>query len=268
MPTWISSKNNENIKYVTKLFNSSKFRKEHNEFPIEGLRLCLDASKSNVKIKKTFYTEKFYNNFLKSLQDILKLSEESFVVDEKIMKYMSDTLAPQGIICVCEFHNTTLDLKRDLNKILVLDNIQNPSNLGAMIRLCDALNFDGLIISKDSCDIYNPKAIRGSMGSIFRTKVLISHNLETDIIRLHKIGIITLAMVVERGSMDIREFTNLKRLALVIGNEGNGIRDSIIKACKYKTFISINKEVNSLNASTAAAIAMWEISRKELDVYG
>ncbi len=261
LPNSITSKTNENIKHTIKLFNSSKARRENSEFPIEGLRLCSDAVKSSFKINKTFYTKEFYYNFKNQTEEILSLSDESYIVDEKIMNYMADTQTPQGIICICEFNDTILKLDRSISRVLVLDNIQNPSNLGAMMRICDALNFDGMVISKDSCDIYNPKAIRGSMGSIFRTKVLISENLEATIIYLNEIGMATLGMVVERDSMDIKKFGNLERVALVIGNEGNGIRDNVIKACKYKAFIPINKRVNSLNASVAAAIAMWEISR-------
>ncbi len=257
----ITSKSNENIKYAIKLLSSSKSRKENCEFIIEGLRLAREAVKNGIKINLTFYSEDFYKNFKKEADEILKFSKKSFLVGTNIIKSISDTKTPQGMVCICEFIDNSLHLDKNINKVLVLDNIQNPSNLGAIIRICDALGFDGVIISKNSCDIYNPKVIRGSMGSVFKTKILISDDLESNIFNLNNNGVSTLAMVVERGAEDIRSFRNLKNVALVIGNEGNGIRDEIIKICKYKAFIPIKENVNSLNASVAAGIAMWEISR-------
>ena len=258
---FITGKNNENIKYVCKLLNSSKFRKENRKFVIEGLRLCSDALKNNIKIEKIFYTITAYNKSAKLINELIKVATQSFVVDEKIMKNISDTESPQGILCECDFIDYDLNLKTDKNKIILLDNIQNPSNLGAIIRTCDALGLDGVIVSKDSCDIYNPKVLRGSMGSIFRTQILIVDNLKETLINFNKRGLSTIAMVVEDGSIDIRNFKNYDNIALVIGNEGNGIKKEIKDICKYRGKIPIKIGVDSLNAAVAAGIAMWEVMR-------
>lgn len=261
MANFITSRNNENIKYITKLLNSSKFRKENHQFVIEGLRLCYDALRSNVNIQKVFYTEEIYNKFTDLMNKIIKFANSVFVVNEKIMKIISDTDCPQGIVCVCEFIDHDLHLDANKNRIVILDNIQNPSNLGAIIRTCDALGFDGVVISKDSCDIYNPKTLRASMGSIFRTKVLLAEDIKDVVIYLKKNGVYAVAMAAENDSIDIRSMNNLDNIALVIGNEGNGIREEIKEVCSCKGKIPINSDVDSLNAAVAAGIAMWEVTR-------
>ena len=225
------------------------------------MRLCTDALESGVKINKVFYTSRFYKNFSNEIEKILKFSKKTFIVEEKIIELISDTKNPQGIVCICEFFKNYFNISKETKKILILDSIQNPSNLGALIRTCDALKFDGVVISETSCDIYNPKVLRGSMGSIFRTKIFVAKRLKETIMEFNKNGISTVAMVVNKNSMDIRELKTLKRLALVIGNEGNGISDDIIKTCTNSAFIPINEKTESLNASVAAGIAMWEISK-------
>lgn len=260
MNNFIKSKSNENIKYTSKLLSSAKFRRENRQFVIEGLRLCNDALKSGVKIRKVFYTDRIYKKSYETIDKITAVCGQAFVTDEKIMKIISDTDCPQGIVCICDFIDCDLNLKDHKNRIIILDNIQNPSNLGSIIRTCDALNFDGAVISENSCDIYNPKALRGSMGSVFRTKFLIK-NLEEIIPELDKKGIMTVAMTIEDGSLDIRTLGGTQNIALVIGNEGNGIRDEIKNICTCKSKIPISGGTDSLNAAVAAGIAMWEVTR-------
>ncbi len=223
--------------------------------------MCLDAVKSGVKIDKIFYTEEFLNKFSGKVIDILEFSDENFVVSKDVMKSISDTKSPQGILCICNFSEKRLNLEDELKRVILLDRIQNPSNLGAIIRTCNALGFDGIIISKDSCDIYNPKTLKSSMGSLFRVKILISNDLERTVYDLNKKGICSIAMVAERRAKKITEFKNLERIALVIGNEGNGISDKVKEACMYCSFIPMDEDSDSLNAAVASGIAMWEISK-------
>ncbi len=260
MNNFIKGKSNENIKYISKLLSSAKFRRENRQFVIEGLRLCSDALKSAVKIRKVFYTDKIYKKSYEIIDKIIADCGQAFITDEKIMKIISDTDSPQGIVCICDFIDCDFSLKNDKNRIIILDNIQNPSNLGSIIRTCDALNFDGAVISENSCDIYNPKTLRGSMGSVFRTKFLIK-DLEQIIPELNKKGVVTAAMTLEEGSLDIRSLEGKQSIALVIGNEGNGIRDEIKNVCTCRSKIPISSGTDSLNAAVAAGIAMWEVTR-------
>lgn len=265
----IKSKNNENIKYILKLLNSSKFRRQNKEFIIEGLRICMDAVKSNVKIKKVFYTDKFYYKFGMDIKAILDSCIESYVIEEDIINKISNTDSSQGIICLCDMRDKSYSMEaiKQSNTVVVLENIQNPSNLGAIIRTCDALNIEGIIISKGSCDIYNQKVLRGSMGSIFRSKILISEDIPGIISELNSYEFLTVAMLAEDGAVDIKSLPENRKIAIVIGNEGNGITNKTKLNCTSSALIPINKDVDSLNAAVASGIAIWELTRKRTDKY-
>lgn len=257
----ITSKNNENIKYASKLISSSKFRDENQQFVIEGVRLCTDAIKSGVKIVKAFFTQRFCDKYDDLFNILFKSSDFIYIVDEKIIKIISDTKCSQGIVCICEMFKRRCKINNVQSKLVLLDDIQNPSNMGAIIRTCDALNMDGIIASKNSCDIYNPKVLRGSMGSVFRINFEISDNIKDVISTLNKNGFITIAMTLESDSIDIRNVKFSEKCAVVIGNEGNGIHDEIQNMCLHKVTIPINNCVDSLNASVATGIVMWEMTK-------
>ena len=157
MDNLISSKDNSNIKHVKKLISSSKFRAETKSFVIEGVRMCEEALKSNSKILKAFYTKKCAEKYPKLIDEIANTSEQSFLISESLIKVISDSQTPQGIVLVCKQKDQNRIIN-DLGKnIVLLENVQNPSNLGSIFRVCDALGVKDIFILGDSCDIYNPK---------------------------------------------------------------------------------------------------------------
>ena len=261
MKLTITSKDNAQIKYLRKLISSSKFRKEEKNFVIEGSRICDEALKNNLKINKVFYTEKFYEKNISLINEILKVVPEVILISESIAKSISDTKNPQGIIAVCEnmvngFDNLSLE---NIQKIVLLENIQNPSNLGSIIRTCDALNIKNIFIIGNSCDIYNPKVLRGSMGGFFRVSFIFEENSEKCIKNLQKSGFKIYATVPDRNASHIGKIDFTGKCGIVFGNEGNGMSESSIEACNEKITIPMNIDSESLNVSVAAGISMWEM---------
>ena len=261
MKLTITSKDNAQIKYLRKLISSSKFRKEEKKFVIEGLRICDEALKNNLKIKKVFYTEKFYEKNTDLINRISKVVSEVILISEGIAKSISDTENPQGIIAICEnidnsFDNLNLE---NIQKTVLLENIQNPSNLGSIIRTCDALNIKNIFILGNSCDIYNPKVLRGSMGGFFRVSFIFEENSEKCIKKLQESGFKIYATVPDKNASHIGKINFTGKCGIVFGNEGNGMSKSSIEACSDKITIPMNIDSESLNVSVAAGISMWEM---------
>lgn len=255
----ITGRDNANVKHASKLVKSSKFRKEENEFVLEGKKLCEEALNSGVKIKKVFCTRRFLighgePGFISSI------SARGYIISDEAMRRISDVEVPQGILCVCEIPATKVEtvdvLKYD--KLVVLESVQNPSNLGAIVRTCEALGVGGVIITGRSCDVYSTKVLRGSMGSALRVKACVAEDCREIINLLNNSGFVTLATVPSADADPIYEFKNLKKTALVIGNEGNGLGREVVGLCRYRVTIPTSGSVESLNAAVAAGIAIWE----------
>lgn len=263
----ITSKANENIKLVSRLINSAKFRKEKNEFVVESEKVCMEAYSAGIQIKKLFYTKHAYGKFKSCIELISKKSQYRYLVEEKVMDKISSEASPQGILCVCGDNHlneqNTEDIEKS-NKIVILENMQNPANLGAVIRICDAFCVDAIVISKGSCDIYNPKVLRGSMGSVFRSKILVTESLDVIVNRLNSLGFLTVAMVLGSGAADIKSLPLVPKIAIIIGNEGRGISEGIVKICNTRALIPMNSKTDSLNAAVASGIAIWELIGKRM----
>lgn len=260
----INSKENPQIKYVKKLILSSKFRKEEKKFVIEGSRICDEALKNNLKIKKVFFTEKFLEKNNDLINRLVESSSEAILVSETVAKSISDTETPQGIIAVCEtminnFDNLNLG---DIRKVILLENIQNPANLGSIIRTCDALNINQIFILGKGCDIYNPKVLRGSMGGFFRVSFAFEEDAEKCIKNLQKSGFKIYATVPDKNANPIGKINFKGKCGIVFGNEGNGMSKESIDVCDDKITIPMNKNSESLNVSVAAGISIWEMCGK------
>lgn len=255
----ITSRNNLNIKYAKKLLSLSSFRKEEGAFAIEGVRLCADAINSGVEVRTVFYTKKCLDKFHETIFNIIDSSQKNFEVSEDVMKCISDTDTPQGIVCICKIK--ILQSEIDYSKSLILlENIQNPSNLGSIFRTCDALGLKNVVISGNSCDIYNPKVLRGSMGAIFRLNVKIEENFLKFLSDLKNKNYKIYATAPSDDAEILgKEKIFSKKCAVVFGNEGNGITEEIFLNSDAKLTIPMNSNAESLNVSTAVGIIVWEM---------
>ena len=262
----ITSRENSVIKNAVKLLRCSKSRKRQQAFFIEGLRLCLDAAFSNIEIIHLFYTQKVKEKWADSLDRLIKSACEVHEISETLSGFLSDTTHPQGIFCICKIPNRSLDFHSipEKAKLIALETIQDPSNLGTMLRTAEALGMNGVILSDDCCDVYSPKVLRGSMGAVFRIPFTIEKNLPNTIQTLTENGFSSYASVPDQGGRPITEFQFSERTLVAIGNEGNGLTNPVINACSAKITIPMLGRSESLNAAVAATIIMWEMTFKSL----
>lgn len=245
-----------NIRKEVLGLHNKKNRDDKRLFFIEGLRFIKEALVNKVEIKYIIISDKLINSI-----DINLLGEipTIYLATDKIIKELSDTSSPQGIIAVLPY--LSLKPKKKFDKILILDALRDPGNMGTIIRTADATNIDGIIMSKDCVDIYNPKVLRSTMGSIFRVYISRVENLVDTIIKLKCEGMDVLAahLGASRNYFDI-DFR--KNVAVVIGNEANGISDEVSKVCSDLIKIPMIGEIESLNAGVSASIILYEILRQ------
>lgn len=253
----ITARDNNNIKQVISLIASSKKRRENGLFVLEGLRLVDDAKLSGYSFKTLFLSETAILKNSEEAEALSKVSAKTYVLPDSLFEKISDTVNPQGFLAVCEISKSLKELKRD-GKYIALENLSDPSNLGAISRTAEAFGFDGIILSSDSADPYAPKSFRASMGALLRIPIMITDDI---IDTAEKFGIKTYAAVIDENAAPINCVEFEKGSMVIIGNEANGIRkDTISKSNKLIT-IPMSGRAESLNAATAAAIIMWEMSR-------
>lgn len=253
----ITAKNNPKIKEVKALLTSSKDRKNSGLFVLEGVRLCCDAVKSGCEIVSVFCTEICAEKYADSINELKSASSDFYFVSEDVLKNISDTVTPQGVVCTVKMRSNDFEYESG-RRYIALDTIQNPDNLGAISRTAEAFGIDGMVIC-GGCDIYNPKALRASMGALFRLPVKVCKNLKDEIALCKKVDISSFATVPDRDAQDITKTDFGKGALCVIGNEGNGVSKEIIDACDKKITIKMQGRAESLNAAAAASITMWEL---------
>lgn len=259
----ITSKDNSTVKHIAKLVKSTSYRNENKEFVIEGVRLCTDAVESGVKIKTAVFSETAFNKYSEQVKQIVEVCESTFLFSDKLFSQISDTKTPQGILCVCKLEAKKLNIASS-GVYLALEHIQDPSNMGTILRTAEALGVKGVILTDNCCDIYSPKVLRGTMGSAFRLPIAICNDMADEVTSLNSQGVTTIAMIVDGNAMPITKISdNDKQLcAILIGNEGNGLRTETVDNCKIKATIPMLGRAESLNASVAASISMWELLRR------
>lgn len=257
----ITARTNDKIKYAVRLGESASLRKEAGEFFLEGARLCSDAVKSGIVIKQAFFTSKALWKYADYVDGIIAESGICYEISTEVSQKLSDTENPQGVFCICEMRKgaDANSLNPD-GKYLALENLQDPSNLGAVCRSAEALGLDGLIVS-GGCDVYNPKALRASMGSLLRMNVITAENLGELIEKANSAGMKTLASVPKNTAEDIRKVSMNGGVICCVGNEGSGLSDGVIGKCTSQVTIPMSGRAESFNASAAAAILAWELKR-------
>lgn len=237
----ISSLENKEIKRLIKL-NEKKQRDIDNEFLVEGEHLVEEAYKSNL-LKKIILIEE--NDNYSSIDKI--------VVTKEIMKKLTTLDTPPNIIGLCR-------KKKEIeigNKVLILDDIQDPGNLGTIVRSAVAFNIDTIILSNNTVDLYNNKTIRSTQGMLFHINI-VRKELKEEIKRL-KDNLYTIYTTDVESGKDIKKINVPKKYALIMGNEGNGVSLDIKQLADEKIYIKTNKSVESLNVGVATSILLYEL---------
>lgn len=254
----ITSTSNTQVKQLIQLQKKSKVRNEQKVFIVEGIRMFQEVPREMVK--KVYISESLYNRKRQDL-NLAGLSVE--LMSDIVFSRVSDTQTPQGILCVVEQMKYCVEdlWKVDAPHLVFLDNLQDPGNLGTILRTAEGAGVTGVVMSKDCVDIYNPKTIRSTMGSIYRLPFLYAEHLETVICQVKEKGVTVYAGHLDgRLSYDQEDYT--KGTAFLIGNEGNGLREDIAQLADTWIRIPMCGEVESLNAAIAASILMFEVYRQ------
>ena len=251
----VTSRENRWVKQIIALQSGSKARKESGLFVLEGLRICSDAAENGIRFRCLAVTEAFAKKFQDAFEAFCDLSETVVQVPETLFEKIADTDSPQGVLAVGVLpeNNPSLDPN---GRYLGLENLADPSNLGAVARTAEALGVGGIVLSKGSCDAFSPKALRASMGTLLRLPLFFCEDL-CGFAKTH--GLRTLACVVERDAEPISSLSFAAGDLLLIGNEANGLSAQTKAAADCLVTIPMTGRAESLNAAAAAAIAMWEM---------
>ena len=242
----ITSLDNDNVKKWKKL-QKRKYRDEYGQFIVEGMHLVLEAFSSGCLVEL----------ILEEHEDVPLPCPYTYVTREIIEK-ISTLENPSNIMALCR----KLDKDEVIGeKILILDEVQDPGNLGTIIRSAVAFNIDTIILSENTVDLYNPKVLRATQGMFFHTNI-INRNAGETIVLIKNMDIPVYGTNVVDG-VDVRTLSadDKKRFALVMGNEGKGVRDNIADLCDKNLYIEMNKDVESLNVAIAASILLYELGR-------
>ena len=286
----ISSKDNEIIKNIKKL-KEKKYRDLENAYLIEGIKIVKEAIAENAKIRQIIMCEDFTDNVELDKDTLYELARHNLIyVTRNIMDSLSDVKTPQGIIGVVEKSKRFAEEDNDENKsknnidaetnmlgnktgiepkvdytqdiIIALDGVQDPGNLGTIIRTADSANLNQIIISKTSADPYNPKVVRSTMGAIFRVNIIETENIVEELKKAQENGF--KVMVTALDSSESIYKTEFNKKVIVIGNEANGVSKEVQIIADEKVKIPMLGKTESLNASVAAGIMIYEYVRRKI----
>ena len=251
----ISSVQNENIKYYEKLKEKS-FRRKEQKFILEGRHLVEEALKTNL-IEVIMSTDE---NYLKEIENEI----DTILVTDAIIAKLSGTKNPQNVLAIAKMFDTNLKVIKDIVKkqssaLLMFDEINDPGNLGTLIRTSAALGYDGVILSKNSCDIYNDKTVRASQGSIFKTKI-VYEDLNKVIPYLKEQGYKLIGTSLKKAE-DLNEANPTNKFVLCLGNEARGMSEEVLNLMDKNVKLTMHNDVESLNVMVAGSIIMYELKK-------
>lgn len=239
-----SSINNEKIKELKKL-NTKKYRDNLGLYIVEGKHMVEEAHKSNVL------------EHLLLLENIkLDINVKTDYITENVLKYISSLETPNGIIGICKKKENTIKG----NKIVILEDIQDPGNLGTIIRSSVAFNVDTLVLSKNTVDLYNDKTLRATQGMMFKLNIVIEENLEELIEKLKEEKYKIYTTNVKNGK-SLKTIEKSSKFAIIMGNEGKGVSETLNKLSDEYLYIDMNKNCESLNVAVATSIILYEMDR-------
>ena len=271
----IRSRQNKNIVELCKL-TDRKAREATRTFRFDGIKLLEEAIKNDVEICAVFLSvsaqervlDFLHARFGKSYEDRI---ERCFLVSDDIFEKISEEKSPEGVIPIAKYidklqknatiYNSVNFLQMKNEHIVLLESVRDPSNVGAIIRSAAAIGIDRLILSADCADIYHPRAVRGSMGTVFNQRIDRVTDLATTIREMRESGRRVFAAALDERALSLGEFEILAGDTVVIGNEGHGLSKEVIAACTGSVIIPMSERAESFNAAVAASILMWEFAK-------
>lgn len=256
---FLSSEDNPSVKLFRKLMTSKKIRRQYGLFALEGLRLVMDAFESGYDgVEKLYLTETAYEKYHEKFEDF---STELTVITDALGRKISETENTQGVFAMCRvLNNPSVSSLKKNGRYIVLHKLQDTGNAGMIIRTAAALGLDGVIFS-GSCDVFNPKTVRSSMGALFRIPVYRDIDEQMLFDKLSELGLNSYAAVVDKDACDVADMDFNSGGAVFVGNEGNGLDKEVTDLCSERLTIRMSGSTESLNAAMAAGIIMWELMK-------
>ena len=258
----ITSKDNEVIKSIRKL-KDKKYREIENKYIVEGIKLIEEAIEEKAKIDTVVVCEDCVENDTIEQKLLYEIAKYNCVyVSEKVFNAVTEVTNPQGILAVVNKENKESDINYDEDVIVVLDGIQDPGNLGTILRTVDSVGLSQIVVSNKTADAYNPKVVRSTMGAIYRVKVIESNDLVKTLkeIKKHKYKVLATSLDTKESLYDV----DFKKKVIVIGNEANGVSKEILEIADEKIKIPMLGKTESLNASVATGVILYEYVRKKI----
>ena len=248
----IQSSKNTLIKETKKL-QQKKYRQQTQSYLLEGFHLIQEAKAAKVAFKEVFISQRGLNEWSEWIEENLT---DYYVVSDEVLKTLASQPTPQGIIAVAEMPK---DEENDFSGAwLLLDNVQDPGNVGTMIRTADAAGFTGVVLGQGSADLYNPKTLRSTQGSLYHLTVK-SGELTEIIPQFQKVGHPVLGTALDKEANNYLAAEKMSDFALVMGNEGQGVSPEVLAMTDQNLYITIKGQAESLNVAIAAGILMFQL---------
>ncbi|MCI9361343.1 MAG: RNA methyltransferase [Hungatella sp.] len=257
----ISSVSNGKVKKAAALGKKAKYRRETGLYVVEGPKMAFELPEDEIEC--VYVTENFLRSYQEIAKKMRKLKCMELVTDE-VMKAMSDTESPQGILAVARQHRYEMKdiLKRqDKAHLIILETLQDPGNLGTIMRTAEAAGVSGIVMDRGTADIYSPKVIRSTMGAIFRMPFVYVEDLKSSLKEMKQAGICLYAAHLE-GAKDYDKEDYTRDMGFLIGNEAKGLSADITFMADACVKIPMSGKVESLNAAVAASVFMFEAARQ------
>ena len=268
----ITSNSNSRIVRLGKLVKSAKMRKEEDAYIVEGVRMCSEIPLDRLyglyiseEMEKLYDSSELYRD-VRALVEYAEKKGICYVVSEQCMKKASGTENPQGILAEVRMKYYLIEhICGDSDSktcILILDRLQDPGNMGTIIRTAEGAGISGIMVSSDSVDIYSPKVVRSTMGSLFRVPIYISSDMVSDIECLKKKGIVIYGTHLDGVNLYQEKLEG--PMGFLIGNEGAGLSDAVAETADRLIRIPMEGNVESLNAAISAAVVSYEALRQRI----
>lgn len=264
----IQSKSNSTVTELSKLLNK-KYREQRKLFVCDGIKLFLEAVtfEANIRYVVLENNTVFSDEILQKIKECVEKGAIILCVEDYVFAKLTSENSPQGIITVCDFydkmHTFSANVENYENEsVIMLQSIRDPGNMGTIMRNAVALGIDRLVLSSDCVDIYSPKVIRASMGAIFKIKVDVVTDFLKSVEIFKQSDRRVLSAAIDDRALILGKDSLERNDVVILGNEGHGISDDVIKASTNTLFIPMRENTESLNVAMASAIIMWEISKK------
>lgn len=256
---YITSAQNASIKLAKELLKKKAARKKQGLFVVEGIRAVKEIP-VHVQIRALLVSEAVDEVNYAGIQ-----AKEILVMPESLFQTISETTTPQGIMAIVQKVDKTLEqIQLQEGPYLLLENLQDPGNLGTIIRSAHAFDFKGIFMTKGCVDLYSPKVVRSTMSSLFYMPIVMDGQIEDYISYLKENGLTIYTTALNHKAKCIQDIAFEKNMVLVIGNEGNGVSDYCLEHTDHTMIIPMPGGAESLNASVATAVCMYEVIRQKM----